>query len=314
MLSPIDPSINHTLAPQVVGAPIGTRASVSVEAIKGYLKSVTRSAFTLMAHTSRACEAEPSDALRDQTDPLEPGWAALRQFLFRDFFSARGAPTRRRRSAERSAIRPTRWPPSPFLEFGLGAGAAAAASDSMVWSAAPGERSEVRGRRQQPARNRTDTGGALTFMAPNPRAREAVKPNRPTNPHSGPGQPGARQRSRSPERPAIGPTCTRRLNLAAVLADVASFLELGRSGRTRLVCGGSIADWSPPCYSHRYCSRLNKLRTVSRIAYRISDIDVRCHRAVLAELASRFDCAFDLPRRPDSRGLLAVPIFRRSAC
>jgi hypothetical protein len=42
-LSPIDPSINHTLAPQVVGAPIGTRASVSVEAIKGYLKSVTRS-------------------------------------------------------------------------------------------------------------------------------------------------------------------------------------------------------------------------------------------------------------------------------
>jgi hypothetical protein len=35
---------------------------------------------------------------------------------------------------ERSAIRPTRWPPSPFLEFGLGAGAAAAAPDSMVWS------------------------------------------------------------------------------------------------------------------------------------------------------------------------------------
>jgi hypothetical protein len=40
----------------------------------------------------------------------------------------------------------------------LGAGAAAAAPDSMVWSAAPGERSEVRGLRQQPARNRTDTG------------------------------------------------------------------------------------------------------------------------------------------------------------
>jgi hypothetical protein len=36
-LSPIDPSINHALAPQVVGAPPGTRASVSVEAIKGYL-------------------------------------------------------------------------------------------------------------------------------------------------------------------------------------------------------------------------------------------------------------------------------------
>jgi hypothetical protein len=36
-LSPIDPSINHSLAPQVAGAPIGTRASVSVEAIKGYV-------------------------------------------------------------------------------------------------------------------------------------------------------------------------------------------------------------------------------------------------------------------------------------
>jgi hypothetical protein len=36
-LSPIDPSINHALAPQVMGAPVGTRAPVSVEAIKGYL-------------------------------------------------------------------------------------------------------------------------------------------------------------------------------------------------------------------------------------------------------------------------------------
>jgi len=36
-LSPIDPSINHPLAPQVVGAPVGTRAPVSVEAVKGYL-------------------------------------------------------------------------------------------------------------------------------------------------------------------------------------------------------------------------------------------------------------------------------------
>ena len=36
-LSPIDPSLNHPLAPQVQGAPIGTRTPVSVEAIKGYL-------------------------------------------------------------------------------------------------------------------------------------------------------------------------------------------------------------------------------------------------------------------------------------
>jgi hypothetical protein len=68
-------------------------------------------------------------------------------------------------------------------------------------------------------------------MAPNPRAREAVKPNRPTNPHSGPGQPGAQ------------PTCTRRLNLAAVLADVASFLELGRFGAND---GAAAAALVPP--------------------------------------------------------------------
>ena len=35
----------------------------------------------------------------------------------------------------------------------------------MVWSAAPGERSEVRGLRQQPARNRTDTGRRLLSLA-----------------------------------------------------------------------------------------------------------------------------------------------------
>jgi hypothetical protein len=91
-------------------------------------------------------------------------------------------------------------------------------------------------------------GSALIFMAPNPPAREAVKPTRPANPHSGPGQPGARQRARSAERPAIGPTCTRRLNLAAVLADVASFLELGRSGRTMV---------RPP---RRWCRRASAAR------------------------------------------------------
>lgn len=36
-LSPIDPSINHPLAPQIIGTPIITRAPVSVEAIQGYL-------------------------------------------------------------------------------------------------------------------------------------------------------------------------------------------------------------------------------------------------------------------------------------
>jgi hypothetical protein len=123
-----------------------------------------------MAHTSRACEAEPSDALRQQTDPLEPAGRRFANFFFEQFFfeipllgrtlarsarrrasaarygvdfdttpietalnwggrrwsywrrflaRARAAPTRRRRSAERPAIRPTRsrrlgggWPPS----------------------------------------------------------------------------------------------------------------------------------------------------------------------------------------------------------
>jgi hypothetical protein len=37
-LSPIDPSINHPLAPQIQGAPVGSRMPVSVEAISGYLK------------------------------------------------------------------------------------------------------------------------------------------------------------------------------------------------------------------------------------------------------------------------------------
>jgi len=47
------------------------------------------------------------------------------------------------------------WPPS---EFGLGAGAAAAAPDSMVWSAAPGERREVRG---QPKTGGIERSGIL---------------------------------------------------------------------------------------------------------------------------------------------------------
>jgi len=38
-------------------------------------------ALTFMAHTSRACEAEPSDALRDQTDPLEPAGRRFANFF-----------------------------------------------------------------------------------------------------------------------------------------------------------------------------------------------------------------------------------------
>jgi hypothetical protein len=78
-----------------------------------------------MAHTSRACEAEPSDALRDQTDPLEP---AGRRFA--NFF---------------------------LVLFRFGANAGARAFGTERWRDRR-ERSEVRGLRQQPARNRTDTG------------------------------------------------------------------------------------------------------------------------------------------------------------
>ena len=38
-------------------------------------------AFTLMAPNPRACEAEPSDALRDQTDPLAPAGRRFANFF-----------------------------------------------------------------------------------------------------------------------------------------------------------------------------------------------------------------------------------------
>ena len=117
------------------------------------------------AFPARACEAEPSDALRQQTDPLEPAGRRFANFffravLFRDFPSDVG------QQSDPQSDRPAGaacWPPSPLLEFGLGAGAAAAAPDSLVWSAAPGERSEVRGRlRYHPDRNSTELGGACS--------------------------------------------------------------------------------------------------------------------------------------------------------
>ncbi len=53
-----------------------------------------RGAFVLMrAHTSRACEAEPSDALRQQTDPRKPAGRRFANFFFERFLrdSASGA-------------------------------------------------------------------------------------------------------------------------------------------------------------------------------------------------------------------------------
>ena len=46
-----------------------------------------RGAFVLMAHTSRACEAEPSDALRQQTDPRKPAGRRFANFFFERSFS-----------------------------------------------------------------------------------------------------------------------------------------------------------------------------------------------------------------------------------
>ena len=119
---------------------------------------------------AREAGAPPADR------PARAGWAALRQFLFREFFLEifPAALVSRATRNQTDPLAPLGrrcgcWPPSPFLEFGLGAGAAAAAPDSMVWSAAPVERSEVRGLRQQPARNRTDTGPALALARANRR-------------------------------------------------------------------------------------------------------------------------------------------------
>ena len=124
-----------------------------------------------MARISRARVRGGAERRAPPADrPARAGWAALRQFLFREFFLEIFPATLVSR-ATRNQTDPLAplgrrcgcWPPSPFLEFGLGAGAAAAAPDSMVWSAAPGERSEVRGLRQRPARNRTDTRAAFAL-------------------------------------------------------------------------------------------------------------------------------------------------------
>src|SRR5208283_250070 len=81
------------------------------------------------AYFPRACA---SDALRQQTDPLEP---VGRRFA--NFF---------------------------FVLFRFGANAGARAFGTERWRDRR-ERSELRGLRQQPARNRTDTGGRLLSLA-----------------------------------------------------------------------------------------------------------------------------------------------------
>ena len=53
-----------------------------------------------------AREAEPSDALRQQTDPLEPAGRRFANFFFDSSFERF---SQRRWSAERPAIGPTRW-------------------------------------------------------------------------------------------------------------------------------------------------------------------------------------------------------------
>ena len=117
------------------------------------------------AHFPRA-RARRSRATRSVSRPTRSsrlGGASPISFsrvLFRDFPSDVG------QHSDPQSDRPAGaacWPPSPLLEFGLGAGAAAAAPDSLVWSAAPGERSEVRGRlRYHPDRNSTELGGACS--------------------------------------------------------------------------------------------------------------------------------------------------------
>ena len=126
-----------------------------------------------MVRISRARVRGGAERRAPRSDrPARAGWAALRQFLFREFFLEIFPATLVSR-ATRNQTDPLAplgrrcgcWPPSPFLEFGLGAGAAAAAPDSMVWSAAPGVRSEVRGLRQQPAATALTLGRRLLSLA-----------------------------------------------------------------------------------------------------------------------------------------------------
>ena len=145
--------------------------------------------------------AEPSDALRQQTDPLEPAGRRFANFFFESSFSTvlfRDFPSDVGQQSDPQSDRPAGaacWPPSPLLEFGLGAGAAAAAPDSLVWSAAPGERSEVRGRlRYHPDRNSTELGGGVDLNgAYFPRARARAEPSDALRQQTDPLEPAGRR-------------------------------------------------------------------------------------------------------------------------
>src|SRR6185295_16179102 len=67
--------------------------------------------------------------------------------------------------------------------------------------------------------------------------------------------------------------------------------------------------WAPD----RHCGRTDKFRTVSRLAERARNIDVRCDCTVLAALGRHLDRPGDLLRRSDAVRLFAVALFRRPA-
>ncbi len=77
--------------------------------------------YLIGANFSRAREAEPSDALRQQTDQLEPAGRRFANFfltvLLRDFPSDVGQPSDPQSDRLAGAAC---WPPSPVPEFGLG--------------------------------------------------------------------------------------------------------------------------------------------------------------------------------------------------
>ena len=99
----------------------GALALARATALKDQQKGA---AFPLMARISRVRARGGAERRAPPADrPARAGWAALRQFLFREFFleSSFERFSQRRWSAERPACDCAAcWPPSPVPEFGLG--------------------------------------------------------------------------------------------------------------------------------------------------------------------------------------------------
>ena len=206
-------------------------------------------AFALLsAYFSVACEAEPSDALRQQTDPLEPAGRRFANFFFEQL-RVRGGAERRAPPADRPRLEPAgrrfanlpssgailfRDIPIPGRTMELGRSGRTLPMMMVCGGRGAGE---LRGHRQQAALKDQRFRGRVPPLYPLTRAREvdsatcwgrhlaAVADSIFEQFGSGP----RRSLRRSAERPARAAWAALRL-----LADVAigATMELGRSWRT----------------------------------------------------------------------------------